>query len=244
MLTIARRDWAAAFRTPLGWLLLAASQAVLAWVFLKVLDGFSGIEAPEQTAGLNLELAHNLFGTAAVLLLLIAPLLAARSLSGERRDGTDQLLGAAPVSITAIVAGRFLGLALPLLLLALLPMALCLTLLDVAPIDPGLVAAATLGVALCGLLFGAVGLFAATFSAQPALAAVIAYGILILLSVVNNADQLTADTVTAFDWLAWNQHLFWFLAGVVRLSDLAYFGLMTLLFLVFTHRRLANLRRA
>jgi ABC-2 type transport system permease protein len=46
--------------------------------------------------------------------------------------------------------------------------------------------------------------------------------------------------VPLLDWLSWNQHLFWFLAGVVRLSDLAYFGLMTLLFLALAHRRLAN----
>jgi len=242
ILTIARRDWAAAFKTPLAWLLLAASQLVLAWVFLRVLDGFTGLEPPTRSAGLNLDLSHNLFGTAAVLLLLAAPLLATRALTVERREGTDQLLGAAPVSLAALVLGKLLGLALPLLLVGLLPLGLTLTLLGVAPVDPGLFAAATVGLWLCALLFSAAGLYAASLSTQPALAAVIAYGILLLLSMLSQAAQLAAAQVSLLDWLSWNQHLFWFLAGVVRVSDLAYFGLATVLFLALAHRRLANQR--
>lgn len=242
ILTIARREWAAAFQTPLGWLLLAASQLILAWVFLQVLDGFTGLEPPARSAGLNLDLSHNLFGSAAVLLLLAAPLLATRALSTERRDGTDQLLGAAPVALAALLLGKLLGLALPLLLVSLLPLGLALTLLGAAPIDPGLFAAAALGLVLAALLFCAVGLYAASLSAQPALAAVIAYGILMLLSLVSRTDQLAVGQLVLLDWLSWNQHLFWFLGGVVRISDLAYFLLATGLFLALAHRRLANQR--
>jgi len=243
ILTIARREWAAAFKTPLGWLLLAASQLVLAWVFLQVLDQFSGIEVPANTPGLNLALSHHLFGTAAVLLLLVAPLLGTRTLSTERREGTDQLLGAAPVTIAAVLLGKFLGVLVPLLLVALLPPGLTLTLYGAAPVDAGLFLAATLGLALVALLFAAVGLYAASLSAQPALGTLLGYGILLFLSVLNRADQLGADLVSVLDWLSWNQHLYWFLTGVVRLSDVGYFLLMTLLFLALTCRRLANLRQ-
>lgn len=242
ILIIARREWAAAFQTLLGWFLLAASQLILGWVFLQVLDGFSGLEPPQRSVGLNLDLSHNLFGSAAVLLLLAAPLLAARTLSSEHREGTDQLLGAAPISIVAMLLGKLLGVALPLSLVALLPLAMALSLIDIAPIDPGLFAAATLGLWLSGLLFCAVGLYAASLTAQPALAIVIAYGILLLLSLVNQADQLAAAQVSVLNWLSWNQHLFWFLGGAVRISDLAYFGLATALFVALAHRRLANQR--
>lgn len=246
ILIIARREWLAAFQTPLAWLLLAASQVVLAWIFLNVLDDFSGLASGEQRAmiagGINLALTQNLYGSTAVLMLLAAPLLAARALSSERREGTDQLVGAAPVSLAALVLGKFLGLALPLLLLSLLPLGLGLSLLGAAPIDPGLFLAATLGLWLTGLMFCAVGLFAASLSAQPALAAVIAYGILVTLSVLNRAERIVAETLSLFDWLAWNQHLFWFLTGVVRLSDLLYFAGMSALFLALTERRLANQR--
>lgn len=240
--TIAAREWLSAFRTPLGWLLLAATQIILTWILLQVLDGFTGLEPPERTAGLNLELTHNVFGSAAVLLMLTVPLLAARTLSGERRDGAWQLLSAAPLTLAEILLGKFAALAALSLLLCLIPLGLCMTLLGAAPIDPGLMFAATLGLWLAGLLFCAVGLFAASISSQPAAATVIAYGLLMLISIINRADHLAAEQLSLLDWLSWNQHLFWFLAGVVRVSDLVYFVLMTLLFLALAHRRLDNLR--
>jgi ABC-2 type transport system permease protein len=240
--TIAAREWLSAFRTPLGWLLLAAAQIILTWILLQVLDGFTGLEPPERTAGLNLELTHNLFGSAAVLLMLTMPLVAARTLSGEMRDGAWQLLGAAPLTLAEILLGKFAALAALSLLLCLIPLGLSLSLLGAAPIDPGLMLAATLGLWLTGLLFCAVGLFAASLSSQPAAAAVIAYGLLMLISIINRADHLAAEQLSLLDWLSWNQHLFWFLAGVVRISDLVYFVLMTLLFLALAHRRLDNVR--
>jgi ABC-2 type transport system permease protein len=242
ILTLAAREWLSAFRTPFAWLMLAASQAVLAWIMLKVLDDFTGLEPPSRSAGLNLELSHNLFGSAAVLLMLLLPLLAARSLSGELRDGTYPMLSAAPVTLGDLLLGKFAALAGLTLLLCLPPLGLCLTLLGAAPVDPGLFLAASLGLWLAGLLFCAISLFAASLTAQPAAAAAIAYGLLMLLSLVNRADHLAAEQLSALDWLAWNQHLFWFLTGVVRVSDLAYFALMTALFLALTHRRLENLR--
>jgi ABC-2 type transport system permease protein len=242
ILTIALRDWLGAFRTPVGWVLLAATQLILGYVLLKVLETFTGPAPPERSAGLNLELTHNLFGTAAVLLLLTAPLLAARTLGGELRDGAWPLLASAPVSLIEILLGKFLGLALVLLPVCLLPAVLGLSLLGAAPVDPGLLAAASLGLWLAGLLFAAVGLFAASLSSQPAAAAVAAYGFLVLLSVINRAELIGAARLGVLDWLAWNQHLFWFLTGVVRFSDLVYFLLMTTLFLALALRRLQNLR--
>lgn len=239
---IARREWVATFQTPLGWLLLATNQALLGWIFLRVLDGFTGLAPPERSAGLNLELAHNLFGSAAVLMLLAAPLLAARGLSGEAREGTFELLGAAPVSLLQILLGKLAALAGLMLLVALLPLGLCLTLLGAAPIDIGLLLAATLGLWLVCVLFCAAGLFAASLTSQPAAAAVIAYAILVLLSVINRADQLAGEAISVFDWLSWSQHLFWFQSGVVRVSDLGYFVLMSALFLALAHRGLANRR--
>lgn len=238
---IALRDLSSAFRTALAWLLLAAVQVVLAWIMLRVLDRFAGLEAAERSAGLNLELAHNVFGSASVLLLLAAPLLAARALSQERRDGTYAMLTSMPLSLAELLLGKFLALAVLLLALCVLPLLLCWSLIGAAPIDPGLFLAAALGLWLSGLLFAAVGLFAASLTAQPALAVVIAYGLLTLLSVINRAEQLAAEQLSLIDWLAWNQHLFWFLSGVVRVSDLLYFLSMTAMFLAFAHRRLANL---
>jgi ABC-2 type transport system permease protein len=240
--TIARRELRAIFVSPLAWGLLAANAVILAWIFLRVLERFSGLEAAQRTAGLTIELSLTLFSFAAVLAMLSVPLLTMRMLSGELRDDTFNLLGAAPVSLTEILLGKFLGVAGAIAVMGLLPLVLALSLSQAVHLDWGLLAAATVGVWLCGLVFGAVGLFASSLSAQPALTAVTAYGMLVLLSVVNRGEITGSQAVSLFDWLSWNEHLLWFLFGVVRASDLLYFLLFIGFFLALAHRRLTNRR--
>lgn len=241
ILTIARREWRAGLLSPLSWGLLAAHQVVLAWVFLRVLERFAGLEEAKRAAGLTLELTLNLFGFAAVLALLIVPLAAMRMLSGELRDGTDRLLGAAPISIGQVVFGKLLALAGTVTVITLLPLAMALVLAIGVPLDLGLLAAASLGVWLSAMAFAAIGLYASSLTSQPGMAAIAAYGILILLSVIGRTEGV-AEVAGLFDWLTWNEHLFWLLLGVVRVSDLLYFGLLIAFFVALTHRRLCNRR--
>jgi ABC-2 type transport system permease protein len=239
---IARRELRALFVSPLAWGLLAANALILAWVFLQVLERFSGLEAAQRTAGLTIELSLTLFSFAAVVSMLSVPLLTMRMLSGELRDDSFNLLGSAPVSLTEILVGKFLGVAGPVAVMGLLPLILALSLFQAVQLDWGMLAAATVGVWLCGLLFGAVGLFASSLSEQPALTAVTAYGVLVLLSVINRGEITGTQSVSLFDWLSWNEHLLWFLFGIVRPSDLLYFVLFIGFFLALAHRRLANRR--
>lgn len=238
--TIAHRELAELFKTPLAWLLLAGCQLVLAWVFLEVIDLYQGEISAQPAVGLNAALAERLFGAALILLLLSAPLLSARSLSQEVQQGTDQLLGAAPVGQTAILLGKLLAVMVPLCLLALLPFLMSASLLAAAPVDLGLFFAATLGLWLSALLFAAVGYFCASLVQQPMLAAVLSYVLIMLLSLIHDADQLASRHLTLMDWLSWSQHLIWLFNGVLRLSDLGYFALVSALFLALAQRLLAN----
>ncbi len=239
---LAGREIRSGLVTPLPWILLGAGQIVLAWIFLQVIETFSGLGADERVASLTQELALNLFGFAAVIAMLAAPLLAMRMLSGEFRDGSFDLIGAAPLRIVEMVLGKFLGLIALITPLCLLPALNLLLLADVAGLDAGQIAAATLGLWLAALLFCAIGLYASSLTAQPGAAVLVAFGILLFFSIIGRAESFAAQTLSLFGWLSWNEHLFWFLLGAVRLSDLAYFILFTGLFLALTHRRLANRR--
>ena len=239
---IVGREWRGGLVTPLPWILLGAGQVVLAWIFLGVIESFSGLGADERVASLTQELALNLFGFAAVIAMLAAPLMAMRMLSGEFRDGSYELIEAAPVRLAEVVIGKFLGLALLMTPLCLLPAVNLLLLAGAAELDVGQVAAATLGLWLATLLFCAIGLYASSLTNQPGASVFVAFGILLLFSIVGRAESLTDRTLSLFGWLSWNEHLFWFLLGAVRLSDLAYFLYFTGVFLALTQRRLANRR--
>jgi ABC-2 type transport system permease protein len=240
ILTIAAREIRSGLVTPLLWVLLGASQVVLGWVLLQAIESFTGLKADERVASLSMELSLNLFGVASAVALLAAPLIAMRMLSGELRDGIYDLIGSSPVRIYQIVGGKYLALVVLLTPLCLLPALNLALLAGGARLDPGMFAAATLGLWLAGLMFAAVGLYASSLSAQPGAAVLAGFGILLLFSVIGRAEGLAAGSLSLFGWLAWNEHLLWFLLGAVRMGDLAYFLIFAGLFLALTHRRLAN----
>lgn len=239
---IAGRELRSGLVTPLIWILFGAGQLVLSWIFLQVIEDFSGLAADKRLMAITETMTLNLFGFAAVIAMLAAPLLAMRMLSSDFRDGSFELIQSSPVRLIQIVLGKFLGLVLLLTPLALLP-ALDLALLGgAADLDAGTLAAATLGLWLATLMFAAVGLYASSLTAQPGAAVLIAFGILLLFSVIGRAEPLLAGSLSLFGWLSWNEHLLWFLLGAVRASDLVYDLAFTGFFLALTHRRLANRR--
>lgn len=237
---IAGRELRSALVTPLLWILLGGGQIVLSWIFLNVVDDFTGLEADERVASLTLELTLNLFGFAAVILMLAIPLLAMRMLSGEFRDGSFELVATAPVRIGELVLGKFLALVILMTPFCLLPLLNLALLAGSAELDAGQVAAATIGLWLVGAMFCGVGLYASSLSAQPGASVIAAFAVLLLLSVIGRAESLDATSLSLFGWLSWNEHLFWFLLGAVRLSDLFYLISFAGLFLALTHRRLSN----
>ncbi len=242
ILAIARRELAGLFYSPLTWVLLAAQQLVLAWVFLRVLERFSGLEAAQRATGLTQELTLNLFGFAAALALFSVPLLTMRLFSEELRSGSYTLLASAPVSLTQILFGKLLGLGGILLALTALPLLLSLSLLPWSPLDSGLLLAATLGLGLTMVTFAAVGLFCSALTSQPAAAAAAAYGFLLLLSVANQSGAYADAATPVLGWLAWNEHFLPFLLGLVRTSDLAYFLILSGLFMTLALHRLERRR--
>jgi ABC-2 type transport system permease protein len=242
ILTIARRELAGLLHSPLAWVLLAFNQLILAWMFLRVLERFAGLEAAQRTAGLTQELTLNLFGFAGALALFSVPLLCMRLFSEELRNGSFTLMISAPVSLPQILFGKLLGLAGMLAALAVLPLLLCLSLLPWSPLDLGMLMAAELGLLLVLISFAAIGLYFSTLTSQPQAAAAGAYGALLLLSVSNQVSAFDHAGIPLLGWLAWNEHFLPFLLGLVRTSDLAYFLILTGLFLALILRRLQRHR--
>ncbi len=165
ILAIARREWQASFLSAQAWGLLAANQFILAWIFLRVLEGFSGLEAAQRNAGVSLELSLNLFSFAAVLSLLSIPLLSMRD---DQRGAARRHLQ--PARLRARVADGDPARQVPRAGGAGdRPRACCHCSCAsgwsfATDLDLGLLATATLGLWLTGLMFAAVGLFASSLT--------------------------------------------------------------------------------
>src|SRR5574337_574056 len=140
--TIIRKELRMLFISPLAWILLALIQLVLAWVFLVRLDAFLEIQSQllqiANPPGITEIIISPVFAMAAIILLMVTPLLSMRLLAEERRNHTLTLLISAPVSITDIVLGKFFSVMIFFAAVSTLIVALCISLRTGGALDFGL----------------------------------------------------------------------------------------------------------
>ena len=238
--TIARHELRRLFLSPLAWVILAVVQFLLAWFFLQYIESFVAMRT--QMLGMTSEygvtevVAAQLFGTAAFVLLLVVPLISMRLVTEERRNKTLPLLFSAPLSMTEIVLGKFLGLytflLIQLLLIALMP----LSLLAGGGLDFGLLGAGLLGLALLFGGFAAVGLFMSTLTQHQTIAAIGTFGILLIFWLLDWARAGAGGGVLPY--LSLLNHTEPFLKGVFDTRDVVYHLLFIASFLALSIRRL------
>src|SRR3569832_306349 len=101
------------FLSPLAWSVLAVEQLILAYFFLIGLDNYIALQprlaAVAGAPGVTDLVAAPQFGNASIFLLFAVPMMTMRLVSEERRAQTLTLLFSAPVSMSEIVLGKFLG---------------------------------------------------------------------------------------------------------------------------------------
>jgi ABC-2 type transport system permease protein len=239
--TIAARELRSLFLSPLAWAILAVVQFILAYLFLTQLDTYllwqPRLAALEGAPGVADIIISPLLADAAIVLLLVTPLITMRVLSEERRSRTLALLFSAPVSMTEIIVGKYLGvLCFFLILLGLLTL-MPLSLLAGTDLDLGKLAAGMLGLILLVAAFSAIGLFMSSLTEQPTVAAISTFGLLLFLWIINIAiTSQNENSVLA--WFSMLQHYERLLKGLFHSSDIAYYLLLVLLFLGLSIRRL------
>jgi ABC-2 type transport system permease protein len=242
MLTIAGRELKSLFLSPLAWSILAVVQFILAYLFLAQVDNFLLLQprlaGMEGAPGVTDIIVAPLLGDAAIVLLLVAPLITMRVLSEERRSGTLSLLFSAPVSMSEIVLGKYLGILgfffIMLALVTLMP----LSLLIGSPLDLGKLAAGLLGLALMLAAFAAAGLFMSSLTEQPTVAAISTFGLLLLLWIVDWAGGSGEEVSGLLQYLSLVRHYESLLKGLFNSSDVLYYLFFIVAFLGLTIRRL------
>ena len=240
--TIAAREFKTLFLSPMAWSILAVVQLIIAYLFLAQLDTYM-LLAPRLAGigaapGVTDVVVAPVLGNAAVILLLIAPLITMRVLSEERRARTLSLLLSAPISMTEIVIGKYLGILMFFLvllgMLALMPLALLVG----TDLDLGKLASGLLGLTLLLGAFAAAGLFMSSLTEQPTVAAVSSFGLLLLLWIVDWAGSSGTEGSGVLAYVSMLRHFESLLKGVFNSTDVAYYLLFILTFVVLTIQRM------
>jgi len=240
--TILKVDLKRLFVTPQAWLLLAIAQLVIAWAYMREIEGFEAIQdrllALESSLGFTALVAVPALLNGLNIIMLLTPLLGMRLIASERGSQRFDLLLAAPVSAAQIVWAKFLQLFF-LLAGFWLVLLLQLLLLNFATgLDIGML----LLVWVMGLLvvatYSAAAVWISSLTRHPMLAAVAMFGLFILLRIAGAGE----DEPGIFDWFSLTYHMKDAQKGLFNSADLAFLLMYIGLFLTLAWIRLLRLR--
>ncbi len=181
----------------------------------------------------------NLFNTVPYLFMFLVPAITMRSLAEERREGTFELLATRPLTNWQIVMGKFWAGVL-IVLFALLPTLIYYYSVyslgnPTGNIDSGGVTGSYIGLFLLGSAFTAIGLFASALSKNQIIAFTIAIFLcFFFFSGFESLSGLLSLQSLNLPDLGINQHYLSISRGVLDTRDLAYFIVLTGLFIGLT----------
>lgn len=243
ILTLARRELRSLFLSPLAWAILAIVQFILAYLFLSQLQEFLLVQPKlatiDNAPGVTELVIVPLYSSAAFIMMLVTPLLTMRLISEERKNKSLPLLMSAPISMTEIILGKYLGMlgfaAIMISIMTMMP----LSLYYAGNIDSGLLFSIVLGISLLLAAFISLGLYMSSLTAQPTIAAMSTFGLLLLLWIVDWAGGKTSETTSGLlEYFSMLRHFEAFTKGVFNSSDFIYYILFISLFLILSIRRL------
>ncbi|WP_196239985.1 ABC transporter permease [Candidatus Methylobacter oryzae] len=244
ILTIASREFRTLFLSPMAWTILAILQFILAFLFLTQVEAFAELQPKlatiEGAPGLTDIIVPPLFGNAGIILLLVTPLLTMRLICEERRNKTLSLLLSAPISNIDVILGKYFGiLGLLLLIIALITL-MPLSLLSGAELDLGKLFANILGLLLLVSAFTAIGLFMSCIAGHPTIAAMGAFGMLLLLWILDWSAGMSDQRSELFAYLSMLKHFQNVQSGLISSADIGYFLLFIITFITLSIRSLDN----
>ena len=239
---IARREFGVMFLSPLAWVILAVTQIILGYMFLTNLDNFFLLQPQllqlQNTPGVTDIVVAPLMQVAAIILLMVMPLLTMRSIAEEKRNRSLTLLISSPLSMTEIVLGKFFGLMLFVLVLVSMLMLMPLSLYLGTTPDGGKLLSIYLGMLLLLGAFSAIGLYLSSVTENQTIAAVGSFGILLMLWIIDWLSESVSSGQSLLAYLSLLKHHEPLLEGVFDSSDIAYYLLLITGFLGLTIRQL------
>ncbi len=233
----------------------------IGYVFVGIFLALSALLCCYTTIQSNSYSTSTYFTIMIFAMIILIPLLTMRSLAEERKMKTEQLILTAPVSITAMVIGKYLASLTMFMGCVLVSCINFLPLYVMGHIeregDPysmthiGPVTSEILGsliaVLLIGAAFIAIGIFISSLTENQLSAAVITISIILVMVALGFINQIGSDAEgnrlvsnyfvrTVIDWLSILSRFGYFTYGIFDISALVYYASLAGLFVFLTVR--------
>lgn len=236
MLAIFKREFKAAFTSP------------IAYIFLFLIFIFAGYFFGAGVLGTDTADLSVVFGNILVIFIFAVPVLTMRVFSEEKRQKTDQLLLTSPKTNTQIVMGKFFSAYLIYLLSLLIFVAYYITVCFFIASPFGIFAGNMIALCLVGGAFIAIGIFISSLTENQIAAVLATFGtFLLLLFVEGFKSYIPSGSIFQFlnhviDAMALYGRYSDFTMGIFDFAGILYYLSVTGLFLFLTTRVLEKRR--
>ncbi|HYR43001.1 MAG TPA: ABC transporter permease subunit [Terriglobia bacterium] len=253
ILAIVERELRAYFSSPIAYVVLTIFVFLSGIFFRSILSQVMQMALISQMQAQQLGprpmdmpgmISRGFLSTMSVILLFIMPMLTMALFSEEKKRGTIELLLTAPLTDLEVVLGKFFAAGafyLILLVSTWIPMAVLY--LYGSPAS-GPILTAYLGLLLYGLAILAIGLFISTLTENQIIAAVLSFGTIMVLWLVDvvaqNAESSWNKSILSY--LSILSHLDDFMKGILSTSHIIFYLSLMLGALFLTYRSIDSLR--
>jgi ABC-2 type transport system permease protein len=238
MWSVCKKEFRQFFSSLTGYIAIA--------VFLLV-NGLFLFVFPDNILDFGYTTLDRFFELAPMILLLLIPAITMRSFADEFRSGTYEILQTKPLSTWQVVAGKYMG-SLLVVLIALVPTVIYVVSLNQLSfehaLDTGGTIGSYIGLIFLSAVFVAIGICCSSFT-NNAVVAFIASAFLCFViyngfEAISLITGLSGSVNYLIATLGIDFHYKSISRGVVDTRDLVYFLSVILFFLVFTNRNLVR----
>lgn len=227
---LAGRELSIQWRSPMAWTLIGIFSILCGWTFFNLLVGYvdniQAIPADMQSQISFLEeVVLRLYGNINFFLLFFIPPMTMRLLAEEKKQGTIDLLWAAPVSDIQIILGKFLA-TWAFTLVLLIPTLLFPIVLFWAGVpDQKVLLGCYVGLALNTACYVAMGLLASSLTDNQVIAALLGFMFIMFTWLLSWIAQGTDNFMVAetLRWLSVTGHFETLVKGILSTSDFTYY---------------------
>lgn len=246
---IFKREMSVYFTSPIAYAVTIIFLVITGYFFAASLSAYSiySLQAFQnpQLKGLNLAdmVVAPMMSNMAVIMLLMLPALTMRLMSEEKKSGAHELLFTYPVRDIEVVLGKYLAALAVFAVMLALTSTHQLFLLALGKNTLAAAAPGYLGLLLLGGAFIALGLMVSTLTENQIVAAVVSFGLLLLLWVAGWSASFTSSSLgEVLKYISIVTHFEGFAKGLIDTKDLAYYLLFIFSCLFLSLRSLESKR--
>ncbi len=247
---IFKKEISSYFLSPIAYVVITMFLILAGYFFYSSVAYYSlislqALQNPYMVSGLNLTegLISPFFANIGIIAMLIIPMLTMRLFSEEKKSGTVELLFTYPLRDLDILMGKFLAASVVYLIPIAVTLIYIVFIRSLTELPIGPVLAGYLGLLLMGEAFIALGIFISSTTENQIIAAIITFGLLLLLWVIGWAANFTGPLVgKILNELSLVRHFDSFSKGVIDIKDVVFYLLFTFYCLFLTCRVIESKR--